>query len=587
MKKIIGVILILVFGVTTVAVAQQGGITQETDMKEQLGGILEELEGEDVDTSNLQQIYDRLGKTEEGGFCYQFEENLEYKDDGKDVKALEEALTENTDFTVSEANGRYDQKTAEALREYQQDHDIKPDNLVERVGFKFGETTRKHFNKKYECGEEEEKEEYDPDSPMPRPEPPIAPNPTHYEVRVHYNRDLESGDSDKVLEFLGQFGSDIKSFQLKRYPPTHVIKLKNVARPDFCDQVKDKLGSKDYTRGVNCEKKGENEEPGGKLPYPPEPPIEPPELTADYEVRVSYNRSIESGDSEEVVKYFKEFDSDLKSRKREIHPPVHVLHLENVGFGGALCSKVETDLESKEYVDSVNCTKEDSNQEPGQPGVPTPPEEPVSSASDYELRVSYTTDSQSADYDKVTGYLKEYDPNLEALVQLSEPPTHVINLSDVTETDFCDLMKKKWENQDFVRSVRCEREDRSDQQPGWPGPEEPVEERTREEEIKRDQERAQEREESFRRLIDRQKAGSAGGQSERDRMTNQERANKIIELRKRLRRLSDQASSTTSREVDLEDSGEVKGAYSSQKKRDEIVEIERITENIERNSGLN
>ena len=109
----------------------------------------------DFDSQRLRRALESIMATEEE-FCHYFEENLEYEDEGDEVKNLQKALNKAGHFQ-SEISGVYDWDLAKAVYEFQNENDIELDGVA-KFGFAFEEKAREVLNDKFDCGVDEGEE---------------------------------------------------------------------------------------------------------------------------------------------------------------------------------------------------------------------------------------------------------------------------------------------------------------------------------------------------------------------------------------------------------------------------------------------
>jgi len=75
-------------------------------------------------------------------------------------------------------------------------------------------------------------------------------------------------------------------------------------------------------------------------------------------------------------------------------------------------------------------------------------------ATKYQVIVHFNTSVSQADMDDVAGYLREFDKDLDFLVQETFPPTGVATLR-TNAKDFCVTVRAELESRSYIDGVDC------------------------------------------------------------------------------------------------------------------------------------
>jgi hypothetical protein len=97
--------------------------------------------------------------------------------------------------------------------------------------------------------------------------------------------------------------------------------------------------------------------------------------TKEYRVIVHFNTTVTQADMDDVTEYLQTFDEDVDFLIQESFPPTGVATL--MSDAGDFCATVEVELESRSYIDGVDCLEaRDStpSESPDEPVESTPGE---------------------------------------------------------------------------------------------------------------------------------------------------------------------------------------------------------------------
>ena len=144
MKKLLFITLLLVFG-STLSVNAQGATLQ--DLQVQIQALLSQI-------AQLQaQLNQSQGGTVPSAFCYNFQNSLRLGDTGSDVRALQQALKEQSLY-FGNITGSFDVSLFQAAVLFQEKYQreiLAPFSITRGTGF-VGRTTKAQLNKLYACG---------------------------------------------------------------------------------------------------------------------------------------------------------------------------------------------------------------------------------------------------------------------------------------------------------------------------------------------------------------------------------------------------------------------------------------------------